>query len=541
MKMLKLLIVEDERWEREGLAGFLDWASLGIETAGLACDGIEGVERARLIRPDIIVTDIKMPGLDGLKMSGRIKEFLPEVKIIILTGYDDFKFAREAIAISANAYVLKPVEQDEMLAAVKKVVEECNREAAKREEENSMKARLMENANRAKNKLLLDFMKGRLAPVAGGLPEIPGLVPGAAAYAIAAAGLPPHRAKAQCVSNIPGLAEDIARAVEEAPARAKYKAVPDESDGVILICLQLEERAADTRSPAIAGPLQGLLAKCAAGAVMGVGKPVSEIREIPLSYLQAVEAMSYGIFREACGIVHYQELEDFNRGYEKTGDFLTKGYYFNRQLLHSVRSADEERAYALLDEMFGMIYENRWTEKKVVANYLYGLVNETSLLLYNLKLCPGGGRDYELAGEQLLKAPDLGTMKELIYDFFEGILGAVIEKKNFKDEYIAKKVLRLIEERYMTDISLKTIAAEIFLSPNYLGSIFKRYTGKPFSDYLCRYRMEKAKELLHSPKNRVSRVARAVGISSTSYFCTLFKNTFGVAPGEYQETVIRDV
>jgi two-component system response regulator YesN len=87
----------------------------------------------------------------------------------------------------------------------------------------------------------------------------------------------------------------------------------------------------------------------------------------------------------------------------------------------------------------------------------------------------------------------------------------------------------------MQDINIRTIAADVYLSPNYLGSIFKKCTGSSLNDYLCRYRLEKAREMLLLPTNKVSCVARAVGIPNVSYFCTLFKDMFGIAPGEYQE------
>ena len=159
--MLKMLIVEDERWEREGLADFLDWNSLGIEVSGLACDGIEGLEQAKIIRPNIIITDIKMPGLDGLKMSGKVREFLPDVKIIVLTGYDDFKLAREAISISANAYILKPVEQNELFEVIKKVSTECFSYLSNQEENEKIKELLNKSIKKDANAIFLDILRGK--------------------------------------------------------------------------------------------------------------------------------------------------------------------------------------------------------------------------------------------------------------------------------------------------------------------------------------------------------------------------------------------
>jgi two-component system response regulator YesN len=129
--MLKLLIVEDERWEREGLRDFLDWNLLGIEIAGLASDGVEGLHAARDLLPDIVISDIKMPGLNGLEMCRQIKLFLPNVSLIMLTGYDDFKFAKEAISFNAFDYLLKPIEEKELLEVIERVVVKCRKERKK--------------------------------------------------------------------------------------------------------------------------------------------------------------------------------------------------------------------------------------------------------------------------------------------------------------------------------------------------------------------------------------------------------------------------
>ena len=107
--MYKLMIVEDEKWEREGLRDFIDWNSIGIDVAGCACNGMEGVRMAELLKPDIILTDIMMPKMDGIQMANKIRAFLPNTKIIILSGYDDFQYAKQTFSFQAFAYILKPM------------------------------------------------------------------------------------------------------------------------------------------------------------------------------------------------------------------------------------------------------------------------------------------------------------------------------------------------------------------------------------------------------------------------------------------------
>jgi two-component system response regulator YesN len=204
--------------------------------------------------------------------------------------------------------------------------------------------------------------------------------------------------------------------------------------------------------------------------------------------------------------------------------------------MHALRSADRERLEELLEEMFRFIEDNKWAEKSMIVNLLYGLLNETSLLFYNTNLSE---LDEGTAGALLLSLPDYRSVRGYARSFFEKAISIIQDKKGNKEEYVVRKVEQIVMERFNSDISIKTIAAEIYLSPNYLGSIFKKSMGVPFNDYLCQYRMEKAKELLKSPKNKVSKVAAEVGIPNSSYFCQLFKEMFGIAPGEYQDRILR--
>ncbi len=152
--MLKMIIIEDEKLAREGLLDFLDWNSMEVEIIGTACDGIEGMELAEKTKPDIIITDIKMPGMNGLEMSKKIKEILPLAKIIILTGYDDFKFAKYAIGLSASAYILKPIEEEELISSIKKIVLECKKNK-------NMELILNEEYYSKKTKFFIDLLQGK--------------------------------------------------------------------------------------------------------------------------------------------------------------------------------------------------------------------------------------------------------------------------------------------------------------------------------------------------------------------------------------------
>lgn len=208
-----------------------------------------------------------------------------------------------------------------------------------------------------------------------------------------------------------------------------------------------------------------------------------------------------------------------------------------KAIVFSVHALEEEQAIAAVTELFHYIKACRGAEGDYIRHYISGLLFELSVVAGINKTENDSGAN---SGEQLYSLLSLDAILAYIYTFVADTIAALREKRDGKDEYVIRQVNKLIEQKYMSqEISLKSMAEEVFLSPNYLGSLYKKTTGRPFHDQLAQVRMNKAKELLANPQYKVARVAKEVGIPSTSYFCTVFKSAFGISPGEYQEMLHR--
>lgn len=118
---MKLLIVDDEPLVRNGLLYGFNWRRINVDAIGAACNGLEAMEKIEQDRPDIVLTDIRMPGMDGLELAARLKDSFPDIKVVFLTGYSDFEYAKSAIELQAFNYILKPVEEDELFNIIDKV------------------------------------------------------------------------------------------------------------------------------------------------------------------------------------------------------------------------------------------------------------------------------------------------------------------------------------------------------------------------------------------------------------------------------------
>lgn len=525
--MLKMIIVEDEKLEREGLVDFFEWESMGIEICGLAVDGIEGVELAKKIKPDIIMTDIKMPGMDGIKMSKEIRSFLPNSKILILTGYDDFNYAKEAIGFRANAYILKPVEEEEILSSIKEVIEQCN-------SEQTLETRLTKGYYSEKRKFLFDFLNNnfdfRLAE--GQLKEYGIQIDEGYKFCIISLKVFEETNK----ERLKEIISDVRRTIDETII---FEMNEDENNS-LFYCIQIT----DDKIEQLSNKIKEIVSKLNSDInnIVGViSKTNNDLIMLKEAYQYVNSTIEYAIFWDIRGFINSDDLElyisEFNKG---VGEFIIKGNEFTKKILKATGESEYEEVNKILEEIFTGLEDYKNIDKKYIINYLYNIIYETTLLAYNLNKNETevfSGKN--TLGNYIYELKSISQMKNYILSFYDKVLRIIDDKRNKKDEYIINRVIKQVEEHYSGDLSLKTISTEVFLSPNYLGNLFKKYTGKAFSDYLSDYRMGKARELLTTTNKKISVIATEVGIANTSYFCIVFKNVNGMSPQEYREMILR--
>lgn len=514
--MLKLLIVEDERWEREGLVDFLDWGALGIAIAGTARDGIEGLEQADLLIPDIVITDIRMPGMDGIEMSKRLKVKYPQIRIILLTGYDDFGYAREAIQFRANDYILKPVEEEQLLIVMRKTAEECRLDLTRSEEMASLREQVKALMADDRKKLWFEVLEGKASPE---LLEGDPFRKNGHQYVVWAV------KRGSGVLDLP----DMERKANELPDKPDVLfAEGAEGDWLVLWSVSKEQASLMDR---FAAELTRRDGASPGVSCIGSGNSSNSPVEFHECCRQARLACKFGEFWGIEGAVTYSEAWAQQEHFVSIAHtILNQANALSRQMVQAVSGMDGGKAVGTLTELLDLLGSHRGASKDFICSYLNSLIYEISLLVH----------DNTLYGN-VAELRDMSGVRLHMTGYVERAMAVMGEKRNDTEDYVVKKVVRMIEERYGSpDINLKTTAAALFLSPNYVGVLFKKSIGKSFNDYLTGWRMEKAKELLRIPGKKVSRVAEEVGIPNSSYFAVVFKSAVGMSPGEYQSFIRMD-
>lgn len=534
--MLKVFLVEDEFVVREGIRN-IDWMSEGFKFCGEASDGELAFPLIRNETPDIMITDIKMPFLDGLDLSRLVKKELPQTKIIILSGHEEFVYAQEALKIGVTEYLLKPITSAELIEAVKRIGKQIDIEREEKKNLERYKHEMEENEIDSKRKLFIDMVSGAnsIARILDKGKKL-SLDLSALSYQIILFKYSVPGDGENYSSELLALSRELGgiglhtgsvivfdRAVEGTALLIKGES-PEEIDRI------REDYLSEIKSILEKYPTVHYFG--------GIGKQVGRLTHLAESFETASHAFSLRFIvdknafistREIAARQHIQEnalgldvSEMTGADRKKVDAFLKNGEeeeisFFVEEFLKSIGSASEKsflfRQYILLDVFFS-------------AQIFLKEIGETDGL-------PDG----------LFPLPD--RMNEALNDtergreYIERVFAAAIRRR---DELRKKRNHRLIEQvkEYLgahysdENMSLNSAAAYFNISPSYFSAVFSRETGQSLIKYLTDLRMNKAKELLKCSDMHCSEISAAVGYRDPHYFSFLFKKTQNCSPIQYR-------
>jgi len=533
----KLLIVEDEVWEREGLAGFLNWSDLDIELVGTAVNGIQGFQMAKEYHPDIIITDIRMPMMDGLKLSKEVKNFLPNCRIIIITGYDDFSYAKDAIHTGVYDYLLKPVQKQQLLNTLNRTIMGIQHEAQQEEYVDNIRTQLSEHVFKERERFLLSILEGsekcRCLTNKGDL-EFTVCSHRTAAVVVRVSGYSFGREMNYYVTH--DHFGEFYKRIREAVGNNGITAENDLQKGEIVICLPVEQKGRSEIEEIIQLIRQQDYGVKKPEYIIGIGSISNDITGFAEAYRHARAALEQLFFIKDANVLYYDDYHPQESIREAAVcEFLQSAPEYSKNILNAVVSSDAQKIISLTDGLFDIICKNH-IDKNLICSFLAGIINEISILLLSK------GDSFDMGynnGDEIFKAFQscikLEQVKELVNILLINANSFFTQKRENKEEYIFNSVMNIIENEYMNDTGLEVIAFRLGISPSYLGGLFKKYAGKRFTEVLTEFRMKKAKEMLISGKDSIKDIAKKAGFINTSYFCTVFRKIHGISPMGYRE------
>lgn len=517
---MKILIVDDERLTREGLMTSIDWKSLGILDVLLADDGLHGLELARQQKPEIVLSDIRMPRMDGILMSEKIKELMPDTSIIFMSGYSDKEYLKAAIKLKAINYVEKPLDPLEVEEAILEAIEE-NKQINRTKHSETLHS--LEKASRLA--MMLTYPTKNNSDIDDLLKNYPTDIQDSMNFTTIIV-------KFTNSSN-----EFRDTLFEETNTHLRlllfkyhmqYISVIKHEQHVVYHIYGNVKPSSD-----IIDKVGHFLQK--EFAVFGkffiaIGTTVNSIYKVYDSYSSAVILMQSSFFYD------YNSILFKRPNITGTSNLFTDPA---PQYNESLSSKNQEDTNRILKEILQSFKNSNIFLPNQVKDIYYKLF----MILQNAckKLQISSSHNI-LENESILEyLEEFQTLEDLhqslclkTEDFYMSLENQIPENSTI---YLIKDFIR---NNYCNEnISVKDISEHVYLSASYVCTLFKTETGQTLNQYITEYRMEKARQLLADSRNKITDISSKVGYTDGNYFSKSFKKIVGLSPSEYREKMVR--
>lgn len=530
--MWKIVIIDDDFQALEGMKKAIPWEAIGAELAGEASDGMEGLELIRQARPDIVITDIYMPVMNGLELIERLRGENFTGELIILSGYADFQYARQALRLQVNDYLSKPVTMEELRAALAKVIKELETKELKKLEQEEIRRRLRMYEPFVQKEWLKSVITGtydrviaaesiRLSGKTYWLQRSHLVMGMELASSVQPGALPliDWNLFRFALGNISReiLAKDWPES-EYVELHSHHAAVmfhidPSEPAQAALVRIRsIGERIAGCARTYLKLTIR-----------VGLGRMKRDWQDIPDSTEEAfLDLLQQSVSREQAALPWTASDKES----------AIRPIKFYQELVDAIVYSKEEAAAQLID---GYIRQLKQVPG-VTPAYLQYLCSELwTIIAYALSST--GVVLEELFPENTI-ARTIGQVQTLeqlqawLSDKIRTIVSSRHWSENSKHKEAVDFMIQYAHDHFAEEISLEDMSRKLYLSRNYLNQIFKKATGETFTNYLIRVRMKKAHALLMEGKYLIYEIAEKVGYKNVPYFSSIFKKYNGISPSE---------
>lgn len=528
--MLKLMIIDDEHLVRNLFKRCLNWQEIGFSITGEAAGAREALELIETEIPDIIFTDICMPHMDGLELSQIIREKYPWVKIVILTGHEEFEYAKRSIQVGVTDFILKPIHDLEIKKVVLSLKDKILKERAEREEYQRLKQQLTDNLPYLKEKFFNELLQNKTfdADVKEKLKYFRidfGLCPFHVAVIEISPCLPTDNTdpEKQLMLAIQGMT-----LITEYYGKRPHIYIFFDYQQRIVVLNNNSEIETVALLESIKLLLQKELHSCV---TVGIGQSYPNPERIHYSYREALDALNYKLLVGKDQIISYNDL---NLTPQKTPSTNCQ----NEELSFFIRAGCCEKALDWLEHFFGGISNDpTFTIDSLRAKAFMVLATTLNTIdamgLKTGDIFPDDIRPYD----RIFQNDTLPEMKDYLKDLVSTVTIAVKNLQDKKEGSITTEVQEyLLKNLADSDLSLTKVAQEFYLNSSYLSRIFKQATGATFVEFLTKIRMEKAIKLLRETDQKAYQIGEAVGIPDPHYFGVCFKKYTGMSVNEFRKT-----
>ncbi len=533
--MYKVLIIDDEPIIRKGLTSIINWNQLGCEICGEAPDGQIGQEMIKNLKPDIILTDIRMPKDDGFSMLRSVKGIVPHSKIVILTGYRDFNYAHEAIKLGAFDFLLKPTKIEEITEVIKRTVTALDSEKHRKDEMQQFKELYEKNIPLIKEKLLFNLLYGIYLSESDVEEQI-------------------KRLDLQFDTFVMGIIDNESQGEKDSYALQLYQfGIISTLDEVLSEDFSFISTALNSRWLLfVAKPkgqdeldmeklqskltyLQEMIENCFSFTVsIAISTMGKGYKDIPLKFRECQHALEHRFYLGGNTIISYSDMNTF---FQYQDHSLLEQQ--QKILLDQIKAGNCDNVEQTIESIRLYVKNLKSDAKAYIKSFYLSTLTSINSIRYSLQKT---NSENPTESQSLASLYPLIESCENIMDLNDILREAARKAAENVNSYNQKNMRLLLRnavdylhEHYCESVTLNDVAEKLFVSTYYLSRMFKKELNKNFVDYLNEIRIEKAKELLMDVRLKTYEIADAIGISDAHYFSKLFKKYAGLTPTEYRE------
>ena len=536
---MRLLIAEDELWLRKRLVSTIDWSSYGISDVYEAEDGGEALEIALKEKPDIVITDIRMPELSGIDLMKKLNENSIFSKMIVVSGYDDFEYAQGALRMGAINYLLKPVDEEELLDSVKRCVEELKKEKNKEtvfDKQSAASEMLMEHIY---EDLIFETSEKRTEELLQKLSRKEIGFPFQSA-AVVNMQVREHTffVNDKVKSDMWSVYQWLRRNLQEDCYECQYLYMRGSQIVLLLFGDDLEAKFMERVENWVQLILEALQKKLNISLFMAAGDVTDDFSGIHRSYEMAQKKIKEKRAEEKriLALRNQETEQELNTRFDDV-----YGEYDFKLLIKEIRNGDSEKAQTELQAILQSSSRRLQSADMMKLQLFYmNFINRIA------GACLPECEAY--ADELAMQC--MTVMRELIYigsdtivtemwdclrKFVEKLVEVYQENNGKRKHWMIDQVLQYVEENYNTALSTRDIAGRFFMNTSYFSKLFHEQMGCTFSNYLINVRVEKAKMMLTQTNMKLYDIAEAVGYTNVQYFSTIFKEKEGLTPSAFRQ------
>ncbi len=518
----KVFLVEDEIVTREGIRDNVDWEAAGFEFCGEAPDGEIALPLIEESKPDVLITDIKMPFMDGLQLSKIVRQHMPWVKIIILSGHNEFEYAQSAIKLGVTEYLLKPVSANDLFQVLEGLFTTLERDKQEREKLKSLQETMIDNLSISRERFLLKLVMGGISS-ADTIEQSKqfGLDLIARYYLVVLIRIelcddsqPFDYREYQQVETI------VSKFTGDNPDVFLTKKDPEEL--VLLIKgIGLEQLIQD--GSFLAGLIKDEVEKLTScNITIEMGKPQDRLGDIHHSFAEALVKLKVAESNQMISEAEQDQIDLIMMDREAIEDFIKFG---------SINEFDEFFSVTLqpVSEIA--------MRSHLMKHYLFvDIILTTKQFMSNF-----GGKEEKLVSAVqdieniLIEIKDVEHIKEELRRIFSTVLAFRNSQANHERRLILEKVKAFLDENFTKrDLKMSHVAQEFNMSPSYFSTVFRQELGLTYRDYISKLRINYAKQLLRTTNLKCSQITYRSGFNDSHYFSVVFKKKTGLTPRQFR-------